>query len=212
MRERDVDAKAGLFFVLHTKEGKEKLVPMLDEDKELVKSLPIGFPDLPFFRHAPGVSGCKAGQPFGEKYLYKWWKRACDNLGINGVDLYGGTRHSTATALREFLSPEQIKAGTMHKWWRRRESNPRPKILPSRIYMLSSGIGSRAVSHPEPGYSTPACFISSAATGAPDNQPVEVDAPNPATGEDRGTAQQLKLLLRSYNRLRLYLGSVIFTS
>jgi len=114
MRERDVDAKAGLFFVLHTKEGKEKLVPMLDEDKELVKSLPIGFPDLPFFRHAPGVSGCKAGQPFGEKYLYKWWKKACDNLGIEGVDLYGGTRHSTATALREFLSPEQIKAGTMH--------------------------------------------------------------------------------------------------
>ncbi len=26
------------------------------------------------------------------------------------------------------------------KWWRRRESNPRPQILPSRIYMLSSGL------------------------------------------------------------------------
>ena len=25
-------------------------------------------------------------------------------------------------------------------WWRRRESNPRPKILPSRIYMLSPGL------------------------------------------------------------------------
>jgi hypothetical protein len=30
---------------------------------------------------------------------------------IKGVDLYGGTRHSTATALGEFLTPEQIKRG-----------------------------------------------------------------------------------------------------
>jgi len=29
---------------------------------------------------------------------------------------------------------------TGKKWWRRRESNPRPKMLPSRIYMLSSGL------------------------------------------------------------------------
>jgi integrase len=114
MRERDVDIKSGLFFVLHTKEGKEKLVPMLEEDKELIRQFPSALPDLPFFRHAPGTSGCKAGQQFGEKYLYKWWIKACANLGIEGVDLYGGTRHSTATALREFLSPEQIKAGTMH--------------------------------------------------------------------------------------------------
>jgi hypothetical protein len=34
---------------------------------------------------------------------------------IEGVDLYGGTRHSTATALGRELSPEQIKAGTLHK-------------------------------------------------------------------------------------------------
>ncbi len=31
------------------------------------------------------------------------------------------------------------------KWWRRRESNPRPQMLPSRIYMLSSRL---EVSHP----------------------------------------------------------------
>ncbi len=31
-----------------------------------------------------------------------------------GVDLYGGTRHSTATALREHFTPEQIKRATMH--------------------------------------------------------------------------------------------------
>jgi hypothetical protein len=41
------------------------------------------------------------GQPFGEKYLYKWWKRTCANLGIEDVDLYSGTRHSSATALNQ---------------------------------------------------------------------------------------------------------------
>ena len=49
-----------------------------------------------------------------EKYLYKWWVKACDNLGIKGVDLYGGTRHSSAKALREFHSPEEIKRATIH--------------------------------------------------------------------------------------------------
>ena len=46
--------------------------------------------------------------------MYKWWKKACENLGIEGIDLYGGTRHSSARALREFCSPEQIKKASMH--------------------------------------------------------------------------------------------------
>ena len=62
-------------------------------------------------RNSPG---CRAGQRFGEKYLYKWWKRACKNLGIVGVDLYGGTRHSSAKALRRYRTPEEIKRATMH--------------------------------------------------------------------------------------------------
>ena len=41
-------------------------------------------------------------------------KKACANLNIEDVDLYGGTRHSSAVALRENFSPEQIKQGTMH--------------------------------------------------------------------------------------------------
>lgn len=114
VQEKDIDIKLGFFFVRQTKEGKEKIVPMLDEDKALIESLPKGLPDLYFFRHPKGISGCTPGQPFGQKYLYKWWKKACNNLGIEGVDLYGGTRHSSATALRQYLSPEQIKIGTMH--------------------------------------------------------------------------------------------------
>lgn len=46
--------------------------------------------------------------------MYKWWKRACDSLNIEGVDLYGGIKHSSARALREFNSPEKIKRATMH--------------------------------------------------------------------------------------------------
>lgn len=30
------------------------------------------------------------------------------------MDLYGGTRHSSAIALREYRSPEEIKRATMH--------------------------------------------------------------------------------------------------
>lgn len=87
---------------------------MLDVDMKLINELPVGMPELPFFLHGSKVQGCRPGQPFGEKYLYKWWKRACENLGIEGVDLYGGTRHSSATALKSALTPEQIKSGTMH--------------------------------------------------------------------------------------------------
>ena len=61
-----------------------------------------------------GISGVKAGQRFGEKYLYKWWKKACKNLGVHDIDFYGGTRYSSARALREFNSPEEIKRATMH--------------------------------------------------------------------------------------------------
>ena len=76
--------------------------------------MPRGLPDLYFFRHVKGISGVKAGKKFGNKYFYKWWKKACMNLNINGVDLYGGTRHSTATALREKHSPEEIRKATLH--------------------------------------------------------------------------------------------------
>ena len=36
------------------------------------------------------------------------------NEWIENLDLYGGTRHTTATALGEYFSTEDIKAGTLH--------------------------------------------------------------------------------------------------
>ena len=115
IKEGDFDYSLGVVLIPHPKEKRPKTVPLLDEDMDLLKSLPRGLPDLYFFRHVKGVSGVRAGERFGEKYLYKWWVRACENLGIKGVDLYGGTRHSSARALREFHSPEEIKRATMHR-------------------------------------------------------------------------------------------------
>ena len=109
------EVSIGALIIPHPKEKEPKIIYLLDDDVELLKEMPRGLPDLYFFRHNSGKGGVKKGSKFGPRYLYKWWKRACDNLGIKGVDLYGGTRHTTARALSEVLTPEQIKSGTMHK-------------------------------------------------------------------------------------------------
>lgn len=118
LKERHIDVDG--FFVLppdNTKEKQPKLVAMLPDDIELYRSIkPRGFPDLYFFRHEKGNGAAKPGSQFGKDYWYKWWKIACKNLGIEGVDLYGGTRHSTATAMSEYFSEQEIMdAATMHK-------------------------------------------------------------------------------------------------
>jgi hypothetical protein len=52
--------------------------------------------------------------PLGKGLLYDNWKRACRSLEIDGVDLYGGTRHSSAQALREHMSRENVRELTGH--------------------------------------------------------------------------------------------------
>lgn len=106
LKERDIDIENGLLLFPHPKEDKYKTSPLIAEDVEILRSFPVAFSgDMLFFRHPEGA-------PFGKKYLYKVWKKACGNLGISGVDLYGGTRHSSARALRQHFSPEQIKRAT----------------------------------------------------------------------------------------------------
>jgi integrase len=115
VKEEDIDLVGGFLLIRFPKEKKPKTVPLLEEDVELLKAMPRGLPHLPFFRHNPSY-GSVEGKAFGEKYFYKWWKRACAKLGIEGVDLYGGTRHSSARALRveQNRTPEEIKRATMH--------------------------------------------------------------------------------------------------
>jgi integrase len=114
IKEGDIDLKQGEIIIPHPKEKRPKIVYLLNEDVGLLRTLPRGLPDLYFFRHVKGISGVKAGERFGDKYLYKWWKQACKNLKIEGVDLYGGTRHSTVRELRKYRTPEEIRFGSMH--------------------------------------------------------------------------------------------------
>jgi integrase len=111
VKEEDIDLLNGTIIVKYNKvHGKHTVIYLLDEDVELLRSMPRGFPKQYFFRHTSLRSGLKITDldQFGNKYLYKWWKKACDALGIEGVDLYGGTRHSTVTRLGQFYSPEEI--------------------------------------------------------------------------------------------------------
>lgn len=95
------------------KEGEPKYIHLLPEHIDIIKEIrdmvPAAMPDMPFFRHLKTKSGVKAGTQFGPKYFNQWWLKACKNIGIEGVPLYPGVRHSTVTALGKVLSPEQIQ-------------------------------------------------------------------------------------------------------
>lgn len=71
-----------------------KAVPILPEDTVLLGELPKGLP-LSF------VFGDN-GNRYSINRFYRSWKRAASRCGVEGVDLYGGTRHSSARALRKF--------------------------------------------------------------------------------------------------------------
>ena len=114
LKEEHIERRNGLLFIPHPKEKRPKIVPLIDEDIELLKSFPPSFPKLYFFRHEKTKGRSRVGVRFGEGFFYDWWKRACKNLGIEGVDLYGGTRHSSAIALTNLATPEQIRRATMH--------------------------------------------------------------------------------------------------
>lgn len=114
LKEEHIDLDQGVILIPHPKEKRPKLVPLLPEDIQQLLDIPKGLSEQYFFRHSAGVSGVAADKPFGLKLFYKWWKRACADLGIEGVDLYGGTRHSSVVDLRHYATPEQIKHATMH--------------------------------------------------------------------------------------------------
>jgi integrase len=118
IQEEDIDLVQGMVTIRRHKTSKTthkiKIIPLLNEDILEVKRLTKGFPNMPFFRWETGGHGRIAGQPFGVNYLYKLWKKACNKLGVEGVVLYAGTRHSTMQFLRKQLSPEGVKRLSLH--------------------------------------------------------------------------------------------------
>jgi integrase len=111
--EEHIDYDRGIIHIVSHKtekvDSKPKFIPLLSEDLAAIKALPRGFPKMHFFRHDKAIGGQSAGTPFGKDLIYKKWIHACRNLGIKGIDLYGGTRHSSSSALRQFKSFEDTK-------------------------------------------------------------------------------------------------------
>lgn len=95
--EKEIELDLARIWVHNTKDGEAKYLYLLLEDVSLLKEFPlVKDAMLPVFRHEAGHGGVSKGARYGEKYFYKYWKHATGNLGIHDVDMYGGTRHSTA--------------------------------------------------------------------------------------------------------------------
>ena len=103
LKWKHIDLEGGYLTFPDPKEKRYKISPLIPEDVELIKAMPTPINrDMLFFLKDDG-------EPFGKEFVYHTWMRACKNLGIEGIDLYGGTRHSSARALTEHFSPERIK-------------------------------------------------------------------------------------------------------
>ncbi|MDR1043661.1 MAG: hypothetical protein LBP33_00875 [Candidatus Adiutrix sp.] len=117
LTEGNVDRNRGVLIVPDSKakEKRAKIIPLIQEDMELIRNLPLAFnPVMPFFRHEQANGGAYIGRGFGHSVIYSAWRRACTRLGVEGVSLYPGTKHSTAMGLRAVATPEEIKSMTLH--------------------------------------------------------------------------------------------------
>ncbi len=120
LKERNVDFESGRLTVEDHKTARKikrpKVVPLLPYDVDFLQQLPRSFDrDAPLFRHDYAYnSNLSANDPFGNKILYRTWKKACLNLGIQDVDLYGGTRHSTMQFYRQHMSTEDVLRLSSH--------------------------------------------------------------------------------------------------
>jgi integrase len=96
VQEKHIDLRNNTI-VIPSPKGQDdpKAVRLLDRHVELIRSLPRGFPEMYFLRYDYPVKGRKVGQRFGRDYLYHVWRRACSELGLEGVPLYPGTKHTT---------------------------------------------------------------------------------------------------------------------
>ncbi len=117
LKEKHINTRARVIFVQpeNDKNKQGKIIDLLPEDIALVESLTPGFPEQYFFRHIAehrGPTHVKPGDRFHHNMIYRWWIRACAELGVHGVALYPGTKHSSVTALQEEFTSDDIKASS----------------------------------------------------------------------------------------------------
>lgn len=123
IREGDIDLENGVITIWRptkTKKNKDpkvlriRMLPYhIDEFGWIKKEWPAT-DEVPFFRHATNLRGVPANEPYGQKFLYKLWKKACEDLGVVGLDLYGGTRHSGVTAIAKVAGKKKAKKASGH--------------------------------------------------------------------------------------------------
>jgi len=109
LTESSLDSMGILSINRPTKSKKPKKLRLHDDHINEWRSLQEKYPalpDMPFFRHTKTYGRAKAGVVFGINYLYRWWERACKEVGLEGVPLYPGTKHTTATETAKLFDPE----------------------------------------------------------------------------------------------------------
>jgi len=117
LREMDIDRARGLLTIFDHKNPSRsvKIIPLTVSDQALIALVkPADDLSWPFFRHDGRRGHAPAGMAFRRQMIWAAWKRACGRLGIHGVDLYGGTKHSTAVGLRDKLGYEEVRKMTGH--------------------------------------------------------------------------------------------------
>ncbi|SDE21752.1 Integrase [Desulfuromonas thiophila] len=118
--EADFDLENSVLVIRRPTKRKNhmKTIRLIPEHVERVRQFRAQFPgvgEAPFFRHSGNLQGCAAGSPFGPAYFRKYWHRACQTLGIKGLDLYGGTRHTTTTELSRNYSTDMARKASGHE-------------------------------------------------------------------------------------------------
>jgi integrase len=116
LKEGDIDLQYGVLTFWRPTKTKRHSAPkvirirLLDYYIEEFKKLKSQFPAVDtvlFFRRPDGV-------PFGKDMLYRNWKKACKEIGIYDLDLYGGTRHSSITAIAKAAGKKTARKYSEH--------------------------------------------------------------------------------------------------
>lgn len=120
IKEKDINLGHGVITIHFPTKSKNKIktVRLIPDHVEMFTELKKEFPALPelkFFRHHGGIKSQKPNTPFGPKYFKTWWDRACEELGVQGLDLYGGTRHTSTTEIARLAGTRNAREASAHE-------------------------------------------------------------------------------------------------
>jgi integrase len=92
--------------------NKFKVIKLHEDHINEWRNIQSKYPALPgvlFFRHVKGISNLRPNAKFGVNYLYKQWNKAAALIGLEGVPLYPGTKHTTATETAKLLGTNKAR-------------------------------------------------------------------------------------------------------